>query len=1165
MSPTAPRYTALRLAEIIGVEPPTEEQQRIIEGPLDTAVVIAGAGSGKTTVIAQRVVYLVANGIVDAESILGLTFTRKAVGELNERIRRLLHRFRAAEGDRRGSTDLPGLDVPTVTTYNSFAAGIVSDHGVRIGVEPESRLLDIADAMELAGTVVDAATDREIPPNVARSAAIDQILGLSSQINEHLQTPEAVIDHLDDCLDAFLTGEAFTAHLDAIRRKRIPKEEKEQLVDEAEALAARAGLGEVPAGRLNRSRGADPARLELIDLLAGLAPDTVLPLVHKRRVAVLSRRYLDLKRAGSAMEFSDQVAFAHRIMTEVPAVRGIERARWSVVMLDEYQDTSDSQFELLRTVFAGLPVMAVGDPRQSIYGWRGASARNIGEFPLHFRSPDGTPARALTLSTSWRNDADVLAVANRLAAALPDADPADALTARPGAGAGRVDISATPGDPDPEYGSDQWAGLAQWLVEIGEEAPARTRAVLCRKRSQFAPVAHALTAAGLDVHIAGSTGMLDDPFVADAHSALQALVDPGAGDHLMRLLSGTVCGLGVSDIAALDRFTRQRSRRLREKLAPAGPEDVGAPGPGGAGDTEPVPEIEDITLVEGIDDLLTTGAQADARATGLSPAALRRITRLAAALRTLRRSTTTIPGLVREVIRELDIDTEVDALPAAAAQAHRASLDAFVSLALDYTAQHPEGTVRTFLDWVTVLESKDALANPESEPDPTAVTVMTIHSSKGLEFDAVAIPDCVVGDLPTGLRETKGWLAPGALPYPLRGDRAKLPSLDLLDRGGSSPAEFTKWLKEDIRPELEDHHLTEERRLAYVAVTRARSRLWLGAALHTTRTKPNEFSPFLHEALEVLGRDPGELPEADDSAEHTSVETVGIPWPVVDTARYDRQRAHLAQLRARRAEHPDLRALAESAADPEVRALAARVIALDEARTAGGAEFAVPARLSTTGIVAFLGDPAGFAASTRRPMPYAPNEATGLGTAFHTWVENYYGQAALGDVDVDPTVAALSGSARQRLSELIEVFTASEFARLEPAEIELPFELVLDRADGTAVHVPGKIDAVFRTAEGLRVVDWKTARAPGEEQLTSMAVQLSVYALALSRMPEYTGIPVDAAFYFLGSDRVVRAPRLLGAAELLAALESGAHHIAQQSEEGQQGREGDGVSGPRGR
>ena len=1161
MSPTAPRYTALRLAEIIGVEPPTEEQQRIIEGPLDTAVVIAGAGSGKTTVIAQRVVYLVANGIVDAESILGLTFTRKAVGELNERIRRLLHRFRAAEGDRRGATDLPGLDVPTVTTYNSFAAGIVSDHGVRIGVEPESRLLDIADAMELAGAVVDAATDREIPPNVARSTAIDQILGLSSQINEHLQTPEAVIDHLDDCLDAFLTGEAFTAHLDAIRRKRIPKEEKEQLVDEAEALAARAGLGEVPAGPRSRARTADPARLELIDLLAGggLGPDTVLPLAHKRRIAVLARRYLDLKRAGSAMEFSDQVAFAHRIMTEVPAVRGIERARWSVVMLDEYQDTSDSQFELLRTVFAGLPVMAVGDPRQSIYGWRGASARNIGEFPLHFRSPDGTPARSLTLSTSWRNDVAVLAVANRLAAALPDADPADALTARPGAGPGRVDISATPGDPDPEYGSDQWAGLAQWLVEIGKETPTRTRAVLCRKRSQFAPVAHALTAAGLDVHIAGSTGMLDDPFVADAHSALQALVDPGAGDHLMRLLSGTVCGLGVSDIAALDRFTRHRSRRLRERLSPAGPEAVGAPGPGGAGDAEPAPEIEDITLVEGIDDLLTTGAQADARATGLSPAALRRITRLAAALRTLRRSTTTIPGLVREVIRELDIDTEVDALPAAAAQVHRASLDAFVSLALDYSAQHPEGTVRTFLDWVTVLESKDALANPESEPDPTAVTVMTIHSSKGLEFDAVAIPDCVVGDLPTGLRETKGWLAPGALPYPLRGDQAKLPPLDLLAHGGSSPAEFKEWLATNVRPRLEEHHLIEERRLAYVAVTRAKARLWLGGALHTTRTKPNEFSPFLREAMEVLGHDESELPEADDSAEHTSVETVGIPWPVVDTARYDRQRAHLAQLRARRAEHPDLQSLAESAADPEVRALAARVIALDEARTAGGADFAVPARLSTTGIVAFLDDPAGFAASTRRPMPYAPNEATGLGTAFHTWVENYYGQAALGDVDVDPAVAALSGAARRRLAELTEVFVASEFARLEPAEIELPFELVLERADGPAIHVPGKIDAVFRTPEGLRVVDWKTARAPGEEQLGTMAVQLSVYALALSRMPEYAGLPIDAAFYFLGSDRVVRAPRLLGAAELVAALESGADDLAQQ------GREGGGVSGPRGR
>lgn len=1161
MTPVAPHYTALRLADIIGVPPPTEEQQRIIEGPLDTAVVIAGAGSGKTTVIAQRVVYLVANGIVDAESILGLTFTRKAVGELNERIRKLLHRFREAEGVRRGATDLPGIDVPTVTTYNSFAAGIVADHGVRIGVEPESRLLDIADAMALAGTVVDAATDREIPPRIARSTVIDQILSLSSQINEHLQTPEAVIDHLDDCIDGFLVGEAFAALLASVRKKRIPREEKEQLIDEAAALAARAGLGEAPAGPRSLARAEDPARRELLDLLVGrdIAPDPLVPLVSKRRIAVLSRRYLDLKRADSAMEFSDQVAFAHRIMTEVPAVRDIERARWRVVMLDEYQDTSDSQFELLRTVFSGLPVMAVGDPRQSIYGWRGASARNIGEFPLHFRSPDGTPARALSLSTSWRNDVEVLAVANRLAAELPDADPADALTASPVAGPGRVDISATPGEPDAEYGSDQWAALAQWMTGIGEEEPAWTRAVLCRKRSQFAPVVHALTAAGIDVHIAGSTGMLDDPFVADAHSALQAIVDPGAGDHAMRLLSGTVCGLGASDIAALDRFTRRRSRRLRERLAPAGDGDRGTAAPEGGEAACPVAEIEDITLVEGIDDLLTTTAQAEARAVGLSAAALRRITRLAAALRSLRRSTTTIPGLVREVVRELDIDTEVEALPTAAAQVHRASLDAFVSLAIDYSAQHPEGTARTFLDWVAVLESKDALANPEGEQDPAAVTVMTIHSSKGLEFDAVAIPDCVEGDLPTGLRETKGWLASGALPYPLRGDRAKLPSFDIVARGGCSSKEFKEWLAVDVQPRLTEHHLTEERRLAYVAVTRARSRLWLGAALYATRAAANEFSPFLREAMEVLGRDESELPEAADDGERTVAPIVGFPWPMIDTERRDRRHAHLERLRARRGEHPDLRTLAESAADPEVRSIAARVIALDEARTGDGEGFTLPARLSTTGIVAFLGDPTGFAASTSRPMPYAPNEAAGLGTAFHTWVENYYGQAALGDVDDESAGVALSGTARRRLGELTEIFMASEFARLEPAEIELPFELVLERSDGTAIHVPGKIDAVFRTPEGIRVVDWKTAQAPGEDTLGTMAVQLSVYALALSRMSEYAGIPDEAEFYFLGSDRVVRAPRLLDAEELLAALESGAHLLAEQD------RESARISGPRGR
>jgi DNA helicase II / ATP-dependent DNA helicase PcrA len=1141
------RYSATAIADILEIPRPTSEQQEIIESDLETVVVIAGAGSGKTTVIAQRVVFLVANDIVPAQSILGLTFTRKAVGELNSRIRTLLARFRARTDSQSSDSELRGLDVPTVSTYNSYAASIVADHGISLGIEPDTRVLDIADATALAGEVVDAAANHEVPLNVSRTALIDQILTLGSQINEHLQSPEKVIEEVDAALDIFLTGEMFADILAGVRRKRIDAAAKDHLCEQIGSLAAAAGLGEVPTR--NRDQA---ARQELVALLAewDLAKPSFGKLVHKRQVAVLVDRYLQLKRRRSAMEFSDQVAFAHRIVATDSAVRDIESSRWRVIMLDEYQDTSDSQFRLLKTIFAGKPVTAVGDPRQSIYGWRGASARNIGEFPLHFRSPDGGPARTRRLSTSWRNDEAILSVANRLARPLPDADPETELSARPGAGEGSVVVSTTHGAPDEQFGTEQWADLARWMQSVAARSPEATKAVLCRKRADFAPAAAALEAAGLKVHIAGSTGALDDPFVADIHSVLHVLIDPGAGDHLMRLLSGTTCGLGASDIAALHRFVRARTRRLRA-VAEQQSDQNGT----GSADT-----LDEVGLVEGIDDLLglpaseqaaqngkragvprPTGASAvsqDVQESGLSREAVRRTVRLARRLRGLRRGVTTVPALVREVIRELDLDTEIAALPEARARMHREAVDAFVSTTLEFTANHPQDGTRSFLDWISVLEKKEGLEAPEPQPDPTAVTVMTIHASKGLEFDAVAVPNLVVGDLPSTMRDKHGWLSVGQLPYPLRGDHAKLPALDFRRIGCSTCKELNSHLDEVIRPELESHHEAEERRLAYVAVTRARSALWLGAALRTTRIKANEFSPFLREAMEVLGVPEDSLPQDDELSDPDAVEITEVPWPVQDVTRLEARQSIVQELRARAESPIELRALASEARDPEVRAVAERVLDL-LAETARDDSFEFPSRLSTTGIVSFAKDPQSFAERTLRPMPYPPSEAAGLGTAFHAWIENYFGQATLGDIDLEESEYSLSASARQRFEELRSTFERSEFAQLEPLAIELPFELVLDRSDGTQLHVPGKVDAVFKSDSGIRIVDWKTGPAPDPEELENMSLQLSVYALALARMPRFAATETfDAEFYFLGSDTTVKPPRLLTADELLERLDS---------------------------
>src|SRR5664279_748104 len=144
------RHSAQAIAQALGNPVPTAEQRAVIQAPMRPLLVVAGAGSGKTETMASRVVWLVANGYVEPDQVLGLTFTRKAATELAERIGRRLRRLRhvgiwtpAPEQD--GSEVMGGT--PTVSTYHSYAGRLVREHGLRLGVEPQSRLLSEAAAV----------------------------------------------------------------------------------------------------------------------------------------------------------------------------------------------------------------------------------------------------------------------------------------------------------------------------------------------------------------------------------------------------------------------------------------------------------------------------------------------------------------------------------------------------------------------------------------------------------------------------------------------------------------------------------------------------------------------------------------------------------------------------------------------------------------------------------------------------------------------------------------------------------------------------------------------------------------------------------------------------------------------------------------------------------
>ena len=299
----------VELAGRLGLDSmPTPEQAEAVSAPMRPHVVVAGAGSGKTQTMGLRVVWLVANGRVEPHRVLGLTFTRKAAAELGERVRRMLHRLQHAHEQAPFLADDVAAALatgePTVTTYHSYAAALVGEHALRIGLEPDTRLVGEAMGWQYAARVVESYEDEAgdlVAVARAVSTVIADVLDLSGALAEHLREPDQV----------------------RVLTERV-----------------RAHLLSLPRAEGQRSKGLPKQVAELLSSLSSRA--ALLPLVE---------RYTAYKRAHGAMDYGDQVAIAARIARDHPEVAEIERGRFGAVLLDEYQDTGEAQRVLLTSLF----------------------------------------------------------------------------------------------------------------------------------------------------------------------------------------------------------------------------------------------------------------------------------------------------------------------------------------------------------------------------------------------------------------------------------------------------------------------------------------------------------------------------------------------------------------------------------------------------------------------------------------------------------------------------------------------------------------------------------------------------------------------------------------------------------------------------------------------
>ena len=878
----------------------------------------------------------------------------------------------------------------------------------------------------------------------------------------------------------------------------------------------------------------------------------------REQLLPLVSRYAAAKAAREVLDHGDQVALAARIASRHPEVGAAERARYQVVLLDEYQDTSHAQLVLLRSLFGGgHPVTAVGDPCQSIYGWRGASAGNLRRFTADFpvvarvrpfgASASSGPAPVLQLSTSFRNSARVLdaaaAIQTELRYEAPDVPRLISAPDRAERGAVTCALLDTILD-EAEWVAAQAAALlagGRGIAPDGQPWPeglaARVRpsdiAVLCRKRSQFVPLRHALEARGIPVEVVGLGGLLAVPEVQDVVCTLRVLHDAGASDALARLLTGPRLRIGPRDLVALGRRARALASGEGDGRAVTRAAAVEQDAQDALAEAVTDLTAETGSLVEALDDLGEPAAY--------SRAGYTRMHALAGELRRLRAHIgRPLADLTAEAERVLGLDIEVAARPGVDPVAARADLDAFTDVADAFTGEGAEPTLGAFLAYLTAAQQEEFGLETGRVGESDSVKLLTVHAAKGLQWPAVFVPGLAMGErsqvFPARPRVSTRWTDnPRLIPFGLRGDAGDLPELLGLDAASL----------EAFGEACAARDLSEERRLMYVAATRAA--FWLGCSGYwwgeggSSRLGP---SPFLEEVRKSGVAQVSawaDAPEPD--AENPLLAGVdAADWPVTPAGqRYEAVREAAALVEAALAQ-PRRHASAGGPGVPgdleltEAWDLDAGLLLAERAqrRGDGATQVPLPARLSVSSLVTLARDPAELARQVRRPMPRPPARQARRGTAFHQWLEQRYGQQLLIDDN------ALFGpedddTAEGDLAALRSRFEQGEWAERWPQAVEVPFETLVG---GRLVR--GRIDAVFADAPGggYDVVDWKTGRPPGSEaERHAVSVQLAAYRLAWAALAGVTVADVRAAFYYVAHDQTVRPADLLDEAGLAALIE----------------------------
>jgi DNA helicase-2/ATP-dependent DNA helicase PcrA len=665
-----------------------EQQEAVLhdKGPL---LIVAGAGTGKTTVITQRIVNLIEKGLAKPEEILALTFTEKAAFEMEERVDKLL--------------EIGYLDL-WISTFHAFCEKVLRENALDIGLAPDFKILDNTAGWLLARQNLD-------------KFGLDYYKALGNPT----KFIQALISHFSHCKDQEIYPENYLEYANKLKNSGIVAEQEE------------------------------------IDRI--------------KEVANVYQAYQQILLENGCLDFGDLINYCLKLFKKRPLILKKYREKFKYVLVDEFQDTNWSQYELIKLLAEPANNLCVcADDDQAIYRWRGASFSNILQF-----SKDFPGAKQVSLINNYRSAQNILDQSYNF---IKQNNP-DRLEFQTKINKKLVADKKEPGIIQHIHAKnlDQEVGeVIKKILELlksDQESTYNDFAILVRANDSAIPFARALERANLPYQFLASRGLYSKPIILDLISYFKLLDNYHEGTAVYRILNLPFLEISDQDIAAITQYCRKKTISLFEAL-------------------------QELALVSGI-----------------SAKTHEKVAFLLGIIKThsqiaREKSVSEIfvaffedSGYLKYLVNKNE-EEKIDLL------------NQFYKKVKAFEDANVEPTLKNFMEELNMeLESgEEGKLEFDPEKGPEIIRVMTIHGAKGLEFKYVFVVSMVDRRFPTDQRK--------------------------------DPIELPDELIKDMKP-TGDVHLQEERRLCYVAMTRAKKGLYFTSADDYGGQRMKKLSRFLAE------------------------------------------------------------------------------------------------------------------------------------------------------------------------------------------------------------------------------------------------------------------------------------------------------------------------------